>query len=107
MFGLGAHDLSGKPAPFEGVGMRRTEALQGVRVALFLNLLRRWGQGSIRRRRPNCSGVDARTFRRRTRRKLGLHLAQAASAVKGRRCEGAAQGGASAQARATTVAGNA
>jgi transposase len=41
--------------------MRRTEALQGVRMAMFLNLLHRWESAEL-------LGVDVRTFRRWTRR---------------------------------------
>ena len=143
--------------------MRRTEALQGVRMAVFLNLLHRWESAELNQEEAaELLGVSERTFRRWTRRYeeegeaglldrrlgkasgrrvpsgsgggggaalsralpgfygqafprasgegprlwLGLHLAQAASAVDGRRAEGAAQGGASAQARAAAVAGD-
>ena len=143
--------------------MRRTEALQGVRMAMFLNLLNRWELAELNQEEAaELLGVSERTFRRWTRRyeeegeaglidrqarqgvgpassdgpgggsgaalpralpgfygqafprasdqgsrlRLGLHLAQAASAMGGRCAEGAAQGAASAQARAAAVAGD-
>ena len=143
--------------------MRRTEALQGVRMTMFLNLLHRWESAELNQEEAAESlGVSERTFRRWTRRyedegeaglidrRLGqasgkrvpsdraeeverlyreryqgftvkhfhehlikdhgfgswLHLAQAASAMGGRRAEGAAQGGASEEARAAAAAGD-
>ena len=127
--------------------MRRTEALQGVRMAMFLNIHLRIG-GSTRRRRRRCwasasgrsgagrgldvggrrgrprrpqarqglgpagpggpgrgsgaalprapSGLHGQAFPRAShqgpRLRLGLRLAQAASAVVGRRAQGAAKG---------------
>src|SRR5277367_1554089 len=61
--------------------MRWTEALQGVRMAVFLNLLHRWESAE-------------------------LHLDQASSSVDGGGRESAAQGGAPAQARAAAAAGD-
>ena len=49
--------------------MRRTEALQGVRMAMFLNLLHRWEQAELNQEEAaELLGVDVRTFRRWTRR---------------------------------------
>jgi transposase len=49
--------------------MRRTEALQGVRMAVFLNLLRRWESAELNQEEAaELLGVDVRTFRRWTRR---------------------------------------
>ena len=141
--------------------MRRTEALQGVRMTMFLNLLHRWESAELNQEEAaELLGVSERTFRRWTRRyeeegeaglidrRLGqasgkrvpsdraeeverlyreryqgftvkhfherlikdhgfgswLHLAQAASAMGGRRAEGAAQGGAPEEARAAAFA---
>src|SRR5271170_7151199 len=143
--------------------MGRTEALQGVRMAVFLNVLDRWESAELNQEEAaELLGVSERTFRRWTRRyeeegeaglidrRLGktsgrrvpsdraeeverlyreryqgftvkhfhehlikdhgfgswLHLAEAASAMGGRRAEGAAQGGAPAQARAASAAGH-
>ena len=142
--------------------MRRTEALQGVRMAVFLNLLHRWELAELNQEEAaELLGVSERTFRRWTRRyeeegeaglldrrlgkasgkrvpvdraeeverlyreryqgftvkhfhehlcrsrlRLGLHLDQASSSVDGGGREGAAQGGAPAQARAAAAAGD-
>jgi transposase len=49
--------------------MRRTEALQGVRMAMFLNFLQRWEQVELNQEEAaELLGVDVRTFRRWTRR---------------------------------------
>ena len=49
--------------------MRRTEALQGVRMAMFLNLLQRWESAELNQEEAaELLGVDVRTFRRWTRR---------------------------------------
>ena len=49
--------------------MRRTEALQGVRMAMFLNLLRRWESAELdQEEAAELLGIDVRTFRRWTRR---------------------------------------
>ena len=49
--------------------MRRTEALQGVRMAVFLNLLHRWESAELNQEEAaELLGVDVRTFRRWTRR---------------------------------------
>ena len=49
--------------------MRRTEALQGVRMAVFLNLLRRWESAELNQEEAGeLLGVSERTFRRWTRR---------------------------------------
>jgi len=49
--------------------MRRTEALQGVRVAMFLNLLHRWESAELNQAEAaELLGVTERTFRRWTRR---------------------------------------
>jgi transposase len=49
--------------------MRRTEALQGVRMAVFLNLLHRWELAELNQdEAAELLGVDVRTFRRWTRR---------------------------------------
>jgi transposase len=49
--------------------MRRTEALQGVRMAMFLNLLHRWESAELNQEEAaELLGVDVRTFRRWTRR---------------------------------------
>ena len=49
--------------------MRRTEALQGVRRAMFLNLLQRWESAELNQEEAaELLGVDVRTFRRWTRR---------------------------------------
>ena len=48
--------------------MRRTEALQGVRMAMFLNLLRRWESAELNQAEAaELLGVSERTFRRWTR----------------------------------------
>ena len=143
--------------------MRRTEALQGVRMAVFLNILNRWESAELNQEEAaELLGVSERTFRRWTRRyeeegeaglvdrrlgkasgkrvpvdraeeverlyrerypglhrqalprafgegpwlRLGLHLDQAAPSVDGRGGEGAAQGGAPAEARAASAAGD-
>jgi transposase len=45
--------------------MRRTEALQGVRMAMFLNLLRRWESAELNQEEAaELLGVSERTFRR-------------------------------------------
>jgi transposase len=45
--------------------MRRTEALQGVRVAIFLNLLHRWESAELNQTEAaELLGVSERTFRR-------------------------------------------
>jgi transposase len=45
--------------------MRRTEALQGVRVAMFLNLLHRWESAELNQAEAaEFLGVSERTFRR-------------------------------------------
>jgi transposase len=49
--------------------MRRTEALQGVRMAMFLNLFHRWESAELNQEEAaELLGVDVRTFRRWTRR---------------------------------------
>ena len=49
--------------------MRRTEALQGVRVAMFLNILNRWELAELNQEEAAALlGVSERTFRRWTRR---------------------------------------
>jgi transposase len=49
--------------------MRRTEALQGVRMAMFLNLLHRWESAELNQEEAAALlGVSERTFRRWTRR---------------------------------------
>src|SRR5258707_6963891 len=49
--------------------MRRTEALQGVRMAMFLNLLHRWESAALNQEEAaELLGVSERTFRRWTRR---------------------------------------
>jgi transposase len=49
--------------------MRRTEALQGVRMAMFLNLLHRWESAGLNQgEAAELLGVSERTFRRWTRR---------------------------------------
>ncbi len=48
--------------------MRRTEALQGVRMAMFLNLLNRWESAELNQAEAaELLGVSERTFRRWTR----------------------------------------
>src|ERR1700722_3530417 len=48
--------------------MRRTEALQGVRMAMFLNLLNRWESAELNQgEAAELLGVTERTFRRWTR----------------------------------------
>jgi len=48
--------------------MRRTEALQGVGMAMFLNLLRRWESAELNQAEAaELLGVSERTFRRWTR----------------------------------------
>jgi transposase len=45
--------------------MRRTEALQGVRMAMFLNILRRWESAELNQEEAaELLGVSERTFRR-------------------------------------------
>ena len=49
--------------------MGRTEALQGVRMAMFLNLLHRWESAELNQEEAaELLGIDVRTFRRWTRR---------------------------------------
>ena len=49
--------------------MRRTEALQGVRMAVFLNVLNRWESAELNQEEAaELLGVSERTFRRWTRR---------------------------------------
>jgi Helix-turn-helix domain len=49
--------------------MRRTEALQGVRMAMFLNILHRWESAELNQEEAaELLGVSERTFRRWTRR---------------------------------------
>ena len=49
--------------------MRRTEALQGVRMAMFLNVLNRWELAELNQEEAaELLGVSERTFRRWTRR---------------------------------------
>ena len=49
--------------------MRRTEALQGVRMAMFLNILNRWESAELSQEEAaELLGVSERTFRRWTRR---------------------------------------
>jgi transposase len=49
--------------------MRWTEALEGVRMAMFLNLLHRWESAELNQEEAaELLGVDVRTFRRWTRR---------------------------------------
>ncbi len=49
--------------------MRRTEALQGVRMAMFFNLLNRWESAELNQEEAaELLGVSERTFRRWTRR---------------------------------------
>jgi hypothetical protein len=48
--------------------MRRTEALQGVRMTVFLNLLHRWESAELNQEEAaELLGVSERTFRRWTR----------------------------------------
>src|SRR5580704_10687019 len=64
-----AHDLSGKSGPFWRGWMGRTEALQGVRMTVFLNLLHRWESAELNQEEAaELLGVSERTFRRWTRR---------------------------------------
>src|SRR5271155_3688209 len=52
--------------------MRRTEALQGVRMAVFLNVLDRWESAELNQEEAaELLGVGERTFRRGTRRYEG------------------------------------
>src|SRR5271154_2824198 len=52
--------------------MRRTEALQGVRMAVFLNVLDRWESAELNQEEAaEFLGVSERTFRRWTRRYEG------------------------------------
>ena len=49
--------------------MRRTEALQGVRMTMFLNVLNRWESAELNQEEAaELLGVSERTFRRWTRR---------------------------------------
>ena len=48
--------------------MRWTEALQGVRMTVFLNLLHRWESAELNEEAAEFLGVTERTFRRWTRR---------------------------------------
>jgi transposase len=49
--------------------MRRTEALQGVRMAMFLNILSRWESAELNQEEAaELLGMSERTFRRWTRR---------------------------------------
>jgi hypothetical protein len=48
--------------------MRRTEALQGVCMAMFLNILNRWESAELNQEAGELLGVSERTFRRWTRR---------------------------------------
>ena len=49
--------------------MRRTVALQGVRMAMFLNILDRWESAELNQEEAaELLGIDVRTFRRWTRR---------------------------------------
>jgi DNA-binding ferritin-like protein (Dps family) len=49
--------------------MRWTEAFEGVRMAMFLNLLHRWESAELNQEEAvELLGVDVRTFRRWTRR---------------------------------------
>jgi transposase len=49
--------------------MRRTEALQGVRMVMFLNILQRWESAELNQEEAaELLGVSERTFRRWTRR---------------------------------------
>jgi DNA-binding Lrp family transcriptional regulator len=70
--------------------MRWTEALQGVRMAMFLNILDRWESAELNQEEAaELLGIDVRTFRRWTRRyeeegeaglldrRLGMRLASA------------------------------
>jgi predicted DNA-binding protein (UPF0251 family) len=51
--------------------MRRTEALQGVRMTVFLNLLHRWESAELNQEEAaELLGVSERTFRRWTRREV-------------------------------------
>jgi hypothetical protein len=48
--------------------MRRTEALQGVRMAMFLNILNRWESAELNQEEvAELLGGSERTFRRWTR----------------------------------------
>ena len=54
-----AHDRSGSFRPFlGGGGMRRTEALQGVRMAMFLNLVRRWESAQLNQEEAAEEGAE-------------------------------------------------
>lgn len=45
--------------------MRRTEALQGARIAMFLNILHRWESAELNQAEgAELLGVGERTFRR-------------------------------------------
>jgi DNA-binding protein Fis len=49
--------------------MRPTEVLQGVRMAVFLNILNRWESGELNQAEAAALlGVSERTLRRWTRR---------------------------------------
>jgi predicted XRE-type DNA-binding protein len=53
--------------------MRWTEALQGVRMAMFLNLLTRWESAELNQAEAaELLGVSERTFRRWARREIGV-----------------------------------
>src|SRR5208337_4116712 len=59
------HDLSGSVCPFAGDLMRRSEALQGVRVMRFLDILGRYEAAEFNQMEAaELLGVDERTFRR-------------------------------------------
>src|SRR6516225_8647971 len=60
-----AHDMTGSFGPFGRGWMRRTEVLQGVRMAVFLNLLHRWESAELNEAEAaELLGVSERTFRR-------------------------------------------
>jgi len=53
--GLGSARLSGKSGPFRRGWMRRTGALQGLRMAVFLNILNRWESAELNQERQRSS----------------------------------------------------
>jgi len=73
--------------------MRWTEALQGVRVAVFLNILHRWESAELNQAEAaDLLGVSERTFRRwrdrSTRRFLSRRRAQPRPSGRSKTCSG-------------------